>query len=449
MNVFTIAGIVGILVIIVGVVVAALFVWLSRTVKENQVEMRAGQTATIESATLGYELPTGSDVPAQLAEARKLAARRAAALPRGANMRIGRLGATNLKTASQELEADPLSAVRIAAFHTWQGAKMGIPAGGVPEQQQAAVAQKPAAPAKKPEDLVPGVDYEFTEITDDMAAAEVRRARIANAKARSAAVKALKQQAPAAPAADQPAGQPVAAEAQKASPTAAAAAGISEPEYVEITDDMSPAEVRKARIANAKARSQYHKALKEAGIDPKAATAVKEQASAAPAATGASPKAAEPAAPTPATSREAITVPDDIPQPDYIEITDDMDAGEVRKARVHNAKARSQYYKALKERGIDPKELEEQQAAAASAAAEATEEAKEAAQAAETAEAAAEAGTGSVAIPDNVAPPDYIEITDDMPADEVRRARVENARERSRFFKDLKAAGIDPKTVDV
>ena len=79
MNVFTIAGIVGILVIIVGVVVAALFVWLSRTVKENQVEMRAGQSATIESATLGYELPTGADVPAQLAEARKLAARRAAA----------------------------------------------------------------------------------------------------------------------------------------------------------------------------------------------------------------------------------------------------------------------------------------------------------------------------------------------------------------------------------
>ena len=450
MNVFTIAGIVGILVIIVGVVIAALFVWLSRTVKYNQVEMQRNQAAVNPAESFGYEIPAEADVAAQLSEARKLAARRAAALPRGANMRIGRLGLSNLKTASQELDADPQSAVRIAAFHTWQGARQGPPAGGAAPQQQAAVAQKAAAPTKKPEDLVPGVDYEFIEITDDMEAAEVRRARIANAKARSAAVKALKQQATAAPAADQPAGEPVVADAQKASPASAAAAGIPEPEYVEITDDMEAAEVRKARIANAKARSRYHKALKEAGVDPKEVTAVKEEASAAPAATAASPKATTPASPTPAAAREGITVPDDIPQPDYIEITDDMEAGEVRKARVHNAKARSQYYKALKERGIDPKELEEQQAAAAAAAAEATEEAEETVEAAESApEPAPAAEAESVAIPDNVAPPDYIEITDDMPADEVRRARVHNARERSRFFKDLKAAGIDPKSVDV
>lgn len=446
MNLFTIAGIVGILIIIVGVVIAALFVRLSRAVTTNQAAMQTSQSSTNAATVLGYELPTGSDVPVQLAEARKLAARRAAALPRGANMRIGRLGATNLKTASQELESDPQTAVRIAAFHTWQGAKMGLPAAGVPQQQQAVATPKPAAPTKKPEDLVPGVDYEFIEVTDEMSPAEVRKARIANAKARSAAVKALKQQAAAAPAADQPAGQPVVAEAQKASPASAPAAGIPEPEYVEITDDMSPAEVRKARIANAKARSQYHKALKEAGVDPKQATAVKEQASAAPAATEASAKAATPASPTPATAREAIAVPDDIPQPDYIEITDDMEAGEIRKARVHNAKARSQFYKALKERGIDPKELEQQQAAVADAAAEATEEAAESGTPA--AEAPAAEST-SVAIPDSVAPPDYIEITDDMPADEVRRARVHNARERSRFFKDLKAAGIDPKSVDI
>jgi uncharacterized protein YggE len=43
---------------------------------------------------------------------------------------------------------------------------------------------------------------------------------------------------------------------------------VPEPEYIEITDDMSADEVRKARIANAKAKSAYNKALKAAGIDP-------------------------------------------------------------------------------------------------------------------------------------------------------------------------------------
>ena len=43
---------------------------------------------------------------------------------------------------------------------------------------------------------------------------------------------------------------------------------IPKPDYIEITDDMDPADIRKARIANAKAKSAYNKALKAAGIDP-------------------------------------------------------------------------------------------------------------------------------------------------------------------------------------
>ena len=45
-------------------------------------------------------------------------------------------------------------------------------------------------------------------------------------------------------------------------------AGIPAPTLIEITDSMSPEEVRRARVANAKASSAYNKALKAAGIDP-------------------------------------------------------------------------------------------------------------------------------------------------------------------------------------
>ncbi|MDT8305062.1 MAG: hypothetical protein RRC07_03915 [Anaerolineae bacterium] len=444
MNIFILAGIVGIVVILLGVLLAGLFTWLSRAVKENAAapppRSRVEQLNPAE--TFGFLIPVAADVPEQLSRARKLAAAKAAAQPRGANMRIAPGEETPLQTASDELELDPLTAVRIAAFHTWQGAKLGPPAGGVPQQPTSAPAAAPA-PTKSPEDLVPGVDYPFTEITDDMSPDEVRKARIANAKARSQAVKALKQrgeQATAVPTAGAP-GEPVVAEQEKVSP---AAAGIPEPEYIEISDDMSPDEVRKARIANARARSAYNKALKEAGVDPSQVTTVSEQPAAAPAATEESAQAARPAEPTPAAEREAVAVPTpDIPEPDYIEITDDMDADEVRKARVQNAKMRSQFFKELKERGIDPKEWEAQQAAVADAAADAGEQVREAA--APAAEPPAGQGGDGVELPANIAPPNYIRVTDDMQADEVRQARVANARERSRFFKALKEAGIDPK----
>src|SRR5690606_2283305 len=127
---------------------------------------------------------------------------------------------------------------------------------------------------------------------------------------------------------------------------AAAAAGVAEPDYIEITDDMPADEVRKARIHNARARSAYMKALKAAGVDPSQAG---QQAAAAPAE---APAAAAPQA----AAQPAVAVPQDITPPDYIEITDDMPADEVRKARVQNARERSRFYKELKERGIDPKE---------------------------------------------------------------------------------------------
>jgi hypothetical protein len=47
-----------------------------------------------------------------------------------------------------------------------------------------------------------------------------------------------------------------------------AAAGIPAPKLIDITDGMSPEEVRRARVDNAKAQSAYNKALKAAGIDP-------------------------------------------------------------------------------------------------------------------------------------------------------------------------------------
>ncbi|MDX1664778.1 MAG: hypothetical protein R3272_13385 [Candidatus Promineifilaceae bacterium] len=454
MNLFTIAGIVGILVIMMGVLFSAFFVGLSRMVRTSEAELEEEKSAVNPSVTLGYAIPVNADVPEQLERARKLAAARAAALPRGANMRIGRLGAENTRGAGAGVTEDPWTAVKIAAFHSWQGARSGPPVAGAAPETAAVQARAAAAPTKKPEDLKPGVDYEYTEVTAEMSGSERRQARIANAKARAAAIKALKQQGVAAAAMPPTAGEPGApptADAKKVSPAApVATTTVPEPDYIEMTDDMPADEVRKARIHNARARSAYLKALKEAGVDPSQVTSTIEHPGAAPAATEESPKAATPAAPTPASGREAVAVPDDLPEPDYIEITDDMPADEVRKARIHNARARSQFMKELKARGIDPAEYEAQQAAAADAAVQASPPEAAAAPAAESAPAAEPVAEGTaVEIPAHIAPPDYVEITDDMSADEVRRARITNARERSRYFKELKEAGIDPKQVEM
>lgn len=339
MNTFTIAGIVGISVIFFGILIAAIMTRLSAMVNANQMQVETGKQAMNLAMTLGHPVSVNEEFEQQLQEARQAAARRAAVLPRGANMGVG-TGEAQIKTASDNLEGDPMTAVRIARFHTWQGARIGMTTAAA-QQVAAPVAVATAAPVlKKPEDLVPGVDYKVIEITDDMDPAAVRKARIENSKARSAAVKALKES-----------GETVAAPAGVAAPVVAAAApvaavpmtSIPEPNYIEITDAMSPDEVRKARIQNSKLRSAYNKALKEAGAGAAATQAVV----AAPAAPVAP---APPAAPAPAPASSAAG----IPAPQYIEITDNMSADELRRARIENSKMRSAYNKALKAAGIDP-----------------------------------------------------------------------------------------------
>ena len=185
--------------------------------------------------------------------------------------------------------------------------------------------------------------------------AEKRKARIANAKARSAAAKALKETGAAEVA-------PAAAEAVKAAdavsapvtdtvttkPAGEPVAGVDY-EVIEITDDMEPAEVRAARIANSKAKSAAMKAYKEnSGSTP--ASPPKAPATAAD-----QPDAAV----STVDEQISIAATADIPKPEYIEITDEMDPADIRTARIQNAKMKSAYNKALKEAGIDPSKVNE------------------------------------------------------------------------------------------
>ena len=202
---------------------------------------------------------------------------------------------------------------------------------------------------------------------------------------------------------------PVAVATPVAAPSAAAPT-IPPPVLITITDSMSPEEVRKARIANAKAESAYNKALKAAG-------------SGAPVAAAAAPAGA-PAAVAQATVPAAAA---HIDKPKLIEITPDMAPEDVRKARVANAKAESAYNKALKAAGVTPGAAQPVAAAAAPAVS-------------QPAVSAAPAPTG-------IAPPQLIEITDSMAPEEIRRARVANAKAESAYNKALKAAGIDPAAV--
>jgi Arc/MetJ family transcription regulator len=430
--------------VLIGIVLAFATARLDTVVAETKTAVENVDKGYNPAVTLGHRIKVAANVSTQLQEARVLAAKRAAVLPRGANMRIGRLGHENLRTASQALEEDPLSAVRIAAFHDWDGARAGAPAGGVP----AATAAAPAAPAAAPAadgkiELVPGRDYPVVEVTDAMSGSEKRKTRIANAKAKAAAMKAAKEAgavSAAAPAA--------AATAAAPSPTARAAApavpaGISEPEYIEITDEMAPDEVRKARIANAKAKSAYNKALKAAGIDPSAVEGGEVVAPATP----------EPApAAAPAAAATAPAIPANIEPPQFVEITDDMPPDEIRRARIANAKAKSEFNKALKAAGIDPStvDVESGKVVAAAPAKDPTAgpaATSESPQAVTPAEPTPATTYEPVAIPAGVPKPDYIEITDDMAPEAVRRARIHNSKERSAYNKALKAAGIDPKSI--
>lgn len=348
MNLVIIIAIVGVGVFIVGALLAV----VSRSF--NQAVVREQQAADEEmrsynaALTYGHKIPVEADTQAQMKAARLEAARRAAALPRGANANIGR-GNGKVRTAYQGVEDDPVSAAKMAAIHTWEGLRSG--ASFSPAQTVTHASAETAPPTKTADDLVPGKDYEYIEITDDMSPAEKRKARIANIKAKSAAVKALKASAPATTAAAPPS-KSAASAGTEAAPTAASASR-SEPvagvdyEVIEITDDMSPDEIRKARIANVKAKSAAMKAFKASGGAPSsvAQPAVESQAKE-------STEAVTESA-TPAQTPSAAG----IAKPELIEIIDGMAPDEVRKARIHNAKAQAAYKKALKEAGIDPKSI--------------------------------------------------------------------------------------------
>ena len=424
------------LVLLVGLVLAFLFSRADHAVTNTRTAMAAEEKAYNPNVTMGHKIKVQADYEAQLKQARQVAAKRAAAMPRGANQRFGRDGESAFAPASQALSEDPQTAVRIARFHGWDGARVG-PATAV----AAAPAPVAAAPGARPAAATAGIaPPQLIAITDSMSPEEVRKARVANAKAESAYNKALKAAASGAPVAP-------AAAASVAAPAAVAAgipaaAGIAPPKLIAITPDMPPEEVRKARVANAKAESAYNKALKAAGVGagtvagvetvvnaemPGPVTAVAHPESAAPAVAGVEP-------------------------PKLITITPDMSPEDVRKARVANAKAESVYNKALKAAGVDPAALRGGPAVVATATAAPPSTAPTAAPAAPSApvgSAPSTAGTPAAA-PAAVAgipAPKLIEITDGMSPEDVRRARVENAKAMSAYNKALKAAGIDPATM--
>lgn len=341
MQIFLIAVGIIILVIIIGAVLAFVFARMDRMVVEAQKSVDKTGKGYKPALSLGFNIDLDANPEAQVKEARHLAAKKAASLPRGGNMGIGRLGHSTLKTAFAGVKEDPVTAAKIAAIHGWDGVRNGPTAAAV----AAAPTPTAAAPAADAEvSLVPGKDYPVIAITDAMSDADKRKARVENAKAKSKAAKAAKEAAKdgAAPVAASAAAPAAAAPAVNL----AAAAGVPEPNYMEITDSMSPDDVRKARIHNSKERSKYNKALKAAGVDPEAAAAAEAAPQPAPAAPPAAAPTSEPAA--------ALA---GIPQPDYIEITDAMLADDVRKARIQNAKERSKYNKALKAAGIDPQSV--------------------------------------------------------------------------------------------
>jgi len=357
MNVIVIASLVIAFTVLVGALIAVVVLGFSRAITKEQVAIESEKSSYNSGVSMGHAIPVKSDYADQLAVARQIAAKQAASIPRGANLGIGSLGEEQQPTAFDGIKADPITAVKIAQYHGWQGLQPGAQ---VVSGEHAPTMKSPAQtaePTKGPDDLVPGVDYEYIEIDDDMNPAEKRKARIANAKAKSAALKTLKESGVAS--SSPPVDTPVAAQAvdQSAGVSSTPAASSAAPvagvdfEVVEITDDMSADEVRKARIANAKAKSAAMKAYKESGGTMDSSVPQRVEESPAVAASSAPAPAVPAGTPSPDTAG--------IPKPDYIEITESMDAADLRQARIHNAKAKAAYNKALKEAGIDPATVED------------------------------------------------------------------------------------------
>lgn len=270
MNIVIITSLVVAATIIIGALIAFLVFQLSKAVRKEQYAVEMQRSRYNQPLTVGHKITVDANPDAQLKEARLIAAKTAAGLPRSANVSIGSFGSDKQPTASDGIASDPVSAVKIAQFHTWQGLAPGASSATTSTEPALAPTQT-APPTKSADDLVQGEDYPYIEISDDMAPAEIRKARIANAKAKSAAIKALRTMPTPAPA--ETASQPVSVEEPSESPAAdvAPTSAVSEPvagvDYlvIEITDDMEPSDVRKARITNAKAKSAAMKAYKKAG----------------------------------------------------------------------------------------------------------------------------------------------------------------------------------------
>lgn len=345
MNLFTVIGLVVIGMVLFTALFALLISRLDTAVAQNTIDIEEGKKRYRPANTLGFKIAQDGDETTQFLDARQEAAKAAARSARWSNLRIGRKGAEHGKTASDDLNIDPISAYKIATTQGWKDlgefakAQAAVIGGGA-----APVAAAAGATKMVKRKLIPGKDFEVIEITADMSGPERRSARASNGKAKYAAYKAAKASgadmavAEAAPVAAAPVAAPSAGDQ-------AAAAGIEEPVLIEITDDMDPADKRAARIANSKAKSAYKKALKAAGISASAAAAAPPPAEAAAPVAEAPPAEAAPAG------------LDDIPKPDLIEMTDDMSPDEKRSARIANSKAKSAYKKALKAAGIDPKSV--------------------------------------------------------------------------------------------
>jgi hypothetical protein len=270
MNIVIVTSLVVAGTIIIGALIAFFVLQLSKAVRKEQYALEMQRSQYNQHLTIGHKITVEANSDAQLQEARVIAAKKAASLPRSANVSIGSYGSDKQPTASDGIAADPVSAVKIAQFHTWQGLAPGASSATASTKPALAPTQT-APPVKSAGDLIQGKDYPYIEISDDMAPAEIRKARIANAKAKSAAIKALGTVPAAVPV--ETASEPVIVEESPESPAmdVAATAAVGEPvagvDYlvIEITDGMDPADVRKARIANAKAKSAAVKAYKQAG----------------------------------------------------------------------------------------------------------------------------------------------------------------------------------------
>jgi len=137
MNIFMLIAIFAFLIFFVGVALAVGFSKLSDAVVANEAAMESGEklrSSVDPKKTRGHKIATAKKFKEKVLDARSLAAKKAATMPRGANMGIGRLGTTdaveNRKVSSLGVDDDPITAVKIAEHHTWNGLEYIAPGAG-------------------------------------------------------------------------------------------------------------------------------------------------------------------------------------------------------------------------------------------------------------------------------------------------------------------------------